>query len=176
MIQNHNPKDLELLKKRAKVLAQEEDDQLIDANFIEVTEFSLNSEQYGFESQFIGEVHNMIQYTKLPNTPDFVFGIMNIRSRIITIIDIKRFFGLEIQPVSGKEKVIILSNDDAEMGILVDSIEGVSKVEIKNLEVGLPTVLNVKAEFLLGIARDCLCVLDAEKILSSKRVVVNEEV
>ena len=80
-----------ILKERAKHLAKERKSKQKAGTYIEILTFELGSERYGIEVGEIQEVHPLLQYTQIPCTPAFVFGIINVRGRIISIIDPKKF-------------------------------------------------------------------------------------
>ncbi len=72
--------------------------------------------------------------------------------------------------------VIILSSGDMEFGILADDILGVSQVPVKDVQESLPTLTDIRAEYLKGVTKDRLTILDAKKILTDKNLIVHEEV
>ena len=82
-----------ILKRRAEILAREKAEKA-DEDSIEVVEFLLANEHYGIESHFIREVYPLKDYTPLPGVPSFVLGLVNVRGRILSVIDIKKFFDM----------------------------------------------------------------------------------
>jgi len=165
-----------ILRKRALTLSKEISTSDEDDQYIEVTEFYLATEWYGIETCYISEVHQLDDFTELPCTPDFVFGIMNIRGEIISVIDIKKFFGLPQRGISDLNKVIVLKNEGMKFGILVDEILGVSHISVNNLKFDLPTLTDIRSDYLMGVTIDRLTVLDGGKLLNNNRVIVHEEV
>ncbi len=134
------------------------------------------SELYGIENRYIREVYALKDFTPLPCTPSFVFGIINIRGRIVSVIDIKRFFDLPDRGLSDQNKVIVLSSSTMEFGILADEIRGVRNVLSKDVQAGLPTLTGIRLEYLLGVTEDRLIILDGGKLLTDKNLPVYEEV
>jgi purine-binding chemotaxis protein CheW len=169
-------KRTDILKSRADELAVELNEQEAVGNLIEVLEFILASEHYGIETNMISEVYPMKEYTPVPGTPDFVMGLINIRGRIVSVNDIRRFFDLPVKGLSDLNRVIVVQTPRMELGILADRIVGVRTVQADALQTSLPTLTGIRAEYLRGIALDGLIVLDVEKMVMDTQLVVNEEV
>jgi purine-binding chemotaxis protein CheW len=165
-----------ILKERAKALAVEPEEKETARQHIEILEFLLAYEKYGVETRHIREVFPMKELTPVPCTPPFVLGIINVRGQIISVIDIKRLFDLPEKGLTDLNKVIILRDKEMEFGILADVILGVVTVPLGHLQPGLPTLTGIREEYIKGITADRLVILDAEKLLSDKKVIVHEEV
>jgi purine-binding chemotaxis protein CheW len=169
-------KRTDILKNRADELAVELGELETVGNVIEVLEFILASENYGIETNLISEVYPMKEYTPVPGTPNFVMGLINIRGRIVSVNDIRRFFDLPVKGLSDLNRVIVVQTPRMELGILADRIVGVRSVQADALQTSLPTLTGIRAEYLRGIALDGLIVLDVEKMVMDTKLVVNEEV
>jgi purine-binding chemotaxis protein CheW len=141
---------------------------------VEVVEFVLGPEHYGIESCHIREIHPLSEFTPLPCTPAFVLGLVNVRGQILSIIDIKKLFDLPEKGLTDLNKVIVVHANQMEVGILADAIVGVRAVALEELQPALPTLTGIRAEYLKGITRDPMVVLDVEKILSDEKILVNE--
>jgi|SRR5882724_1218904 len=164
-----------VLRARARVLAaggkrEAESPDL----FLEVVEFVLGPEHYGIESRRIREIHALSDFTPLPCTPAFVLGLVNVRGRILSIINIKRLFDLPEKGLTDLNKVIVVHAGPMELGILADVILGLRSISAKEMHPGLPTLTGIRAEYLKGITKESLVVLDVEKILSDEKILVNE--
>lgn len=142
---------------------------------MEVVEFALASERYAFESQTVREVVSINELTPVPCTPHFVLGIINLRGQILSVIDIKRLFGLPEKGITQLNKVIVLSTDDMEFGVLADEVTGSVRVRSSSIKT-LPTLTGIREEFLKGVTGEGLVVLDALKLLKEKSIVVREAV
>jgi purine-binding chemotaxis protein CheW len=165
-----------ILKARAKVLAQEPKGEAVAEEYLEVVEFLLSYEKYGIESSYVREVYPMKELTLLPSTPSFVLGIINVRGQILSVIDLKKFFDLPGKGLTDLNKVIILHSDRMEFGILADGIMGVRDVSLNELQPSLPTLTGVREEYLKGVTRERMVILDAAKLLSDEKIIVHEEV
>lgn len=164
-----------ILQERAKALAREEQKPSTE-EAIEVVEFLLAQERYGIESAFIREVYPLREYTPLPGVPAFILGLLNVRGRILSVIDIRKFFALPEKGISDLNKVIIISSESMEFGILADAILGVRHIAKSELSRPLPALSGIGRDFIRGVADEYLVILDAFRILTDPSVVVYEEV
>lgn len=161
-----------ILKERAIALAREAKMETA-GSAIDVLEFDLAYERYGFELAYIREVCPLAELTPLPGTPDFVLGIVNVRGRVVSVIDIRKFFDLPDKGLSDLNKVVILTSDTREFGVLTDRIIGTRSLFTATLQESLPTLTDVRSQYLKGVTGERLIVLDAGKILRDEKLVVN---
>jgi len=172
-----------ILKKRAQALAQEPKKEEVE-EYIEVVEFLLSYEKYAIESSYVREIYPLKELTPLPCTPPFVLGIINVHGQIISVIDIKKFFELPEKGLSDLNKVIILHSgrpvlsrvEGMEFGILADVILGVRQIPHTDIQPSLPTLTGIREDYLKGVTGEQVVILDAEKLLSDKKITVHEEV
>jgi len=165
-----------ILMARTKALAREVKEEESAAEYLTVAEFMLANERYGIELNNIVEVYPLKDLTPMPCTPPFVLGIFNVRGQIQTIIDIKKLFDLPDKGLTDLNKVIIVHARGMEAGILADVILGIRSIPIKEIQPTLPTLTDIRAEYMKGVTGDQLIILDVEKIFSDERIIVNEEV
>jgi purine-binding chemotaxis protein CheW len=102
--------------------------------------------------------------------------LVNVRGQILSIIDIKKLFDLPEKGLTDLNKVIIVRADHMELGILADAILGVRCIAREELQPALPTQTGIREEYLKGITKDPLVVLDVERILSDEKILVNDGV
>ncbi len=165
-----------ILKARARVLARGPLTQVTESDHCELVEFSLACETYGVEMTYVRETRPLLEITPVPCTPPFVLGLINVRGRIISVIDIKRFFDLPEKGLTNLNKVIIMHDGEKEFGILVDSVLGVRTIPLVELQPSLPTLSGVREEYLKGVTRDRTVVLDGKKLLGDSKIIVHEEI
>lgn len=163
-----------ILKTRAKILAVESEKKAKTEEGIQVVEFLLACEKYAVASEYVREIHPLKEFTPIPCTPPFVLGIINVRGRILSVIDIKKFFDLPEKGLTDLNKVIILHSESMEFGILADAIIGVRNIAVSELQTSLPTLTGIREEYLKGVTKERTVILDAEKLLSDKSIVVHE--
>jgi purine-binding chemotaxis protein CheW len=165
-----------ILKARAQELARKPPPSIDPRELLEIVEFELAGERYGIEVTRISVVCALKELTPVPCTPDFVFGIINLRGAMHTVIDLKRFFDLPDSGLTELNQVLILESEDVRLGILADTILGVRTIRLAALESSLPNLSGIRASYLKGVTSGGLAVLDAAKILSDEALLVREEV
>jgi len=165
-----------VLRSRAKKLSQELESEGTDKEYLEILEFLLAQEAYAIETPFVREVYPMTELTPLPCTPVFVFGLINIRGQILTVMDMKKFFDLPERGITNLNKVIVVRKDAMELGILADEIIGIRNIPVNELQPPLSTMTGIQAEYLKGITGERLIVLDMERLLTDKKLIVQEEI
>ena len=165
-----------LLKARAQALAREpEKAQAADAQ-VEVLVFFLAHEKYAVESRHIREVYPLENLTPLPCTPPFVLGIVNLRGEIVSVLDIKKFFDLPETGLTDLNKVIVLQSGAMLFGILADTIVGVRRIPVAEIQPSLPTLAGIRERYLRGITPDRTVLIDAGKLLADEQIIVQEQV
>lgn len=164
-----------ILKARAQALAREPEEKAATGENLEVVEFLLAHERYGIESSYVQEVYLLKEVTPLPGTPPFVLGIINVHGQILSVIDIKKFFDLPEKGLTDLNKVIVIATEKLQLGILADVILGVQSIPLQHLQPSLPTLTGVRADYLRGVTMDRLVMLDVEKILSDKTIIVQQQ-
>jgi purine-binding chemotaxis protein CheW len=162
-----------ILQERARALATVSNE--TTAEKLELLEFLLAQEKYGVETSYVREVYPLKDLTPLPGTPPFVLGIINVRSEILSVIDVKKFFDLPERGVTDLNKVIIVEDGEMAFGIMADGIAGVRTIAIAEIQPPLHIFAGIQAEYLRGVTQERLVVLDAGKILSAKDLIVHEE-
>lgn len=164
-----------ILKARAHALAQEEAGDEAGER-IEVVEFLLAYETYAVESRYVREVYPLENLTPLPCTPAFVLGIVNVRGEMLSVIDIKKFFDLPEKGLTDLNKLIVLDSGVMRFGILADAIVEVRDIALSDIQPSLPTLSGIREEYLKGVTAGRTVVLDAEKLIADKRIIVQEQV
>jgi len=139
--------------------------------------FFLAKEEYGIEILKIKEIIGMMDITELPRTPDFVKGVINLRGKVIPIIDLRLKFGMT--EVEHTEKTCIIVVDikengvDLQIGIIVDSVSEVLNVATDELEDTPSFGADVNTDFILGMAKSkdkVRTLLEINKVLSTNEI------
>ena len=165
-----------ILQTRALTLAQEalSGEDLQDVT--EVLEFALAYERYAVETQYVNQVAMLEQLIPLPCTPDFVLGIVNLRGAILPVLDLKNFFELPVKGLTDLNKIIVLQSEKILFGILADEIVGVRNILLRDVQSSLPTLTGVRKDYLRGVTPERVTLLDAEKLLTSENIIVQEQI
>ena len=170
------PDAREILRARARALARPRESAVVAQASLELLEFRLAQECYALETRHVREVYPLRDLTPVPCTPPFVLGIVNVRGRITPVIDIKKFFDLPDKGLTDLHRVILVRGNDLELGLLADVIVGVRSIPVNSLQPSLPTLTDIRADYLKGVTAERLVVLDLDRILADPKIIVHEEV
>jgi purine-binding chemotaxis protein CheW len=105
-----------------------------------------------------------------------LLGIVNVRSRVLAVLDLKKFFGLPEQGLTDLHRIILVKGHDLELGLLADVVTSVRQVHADSLQPSLPTLTGIRAEYLKGVTDERLIVLDLDRVLADPKIIVNQEV
>ena len=171
-----NESEQAILKARAQALAKEPEKIVPASELLEIITFRLGGDTYGIESVYVREVYPLRDFTPLPGVPAFILGIINVRGQILSIVNLKVFFKLPGKGLGDLNKVIILHNNLMKFGLLADEIVGTASVLLSTLQLSLPTITGVGREFMKGITAENLIILDGDKLLNERKMIVHEEI
>lgn len=132
---------------------------------LEVLTFSLSNELYAIGSEHVAQVLPLNQYTPLPNTPAYVLGIVNVRGRIVSVLDLRVLFELPIGGLAERSFLLILHSAEMEFGLLIDRVLGVAQIRREALQGGPANLSGVRANYLLGVTSEQSTVLDGARLL-----------
>jgi purine-binding chemotaxis protein CheW len=166
----------QILRPRARALAQTSERPPITGASLELLEFRLAQERYALENRYVQEVCPLKGLTPLPCTPPFVLGVVNVRGRILPVFDLKRFFDLPATGLTNLHSIILVRGNDLELGLLADAIVGVRSLPADGLQPSLPTLTGVQGDYLKGVTAERLVVLDLARILADPKIIVHDEV
>ncbi|MCO6058012.1 chemotaxis protein CheW [Pseudomonas sp. MOB-449] len=140
--------------------------------WLEVLCFDLGQEVYAVEAQYVSAVLPLPQFTPLPGTPPFVLGIVNVRGHIVSVLDLRVFFELPMEGISDKNFLAVLRGPEMEFGLLVDRVQGITRIQRDSLQSSLANLTGIRANYLLGVTPDQWTVLDGARLLgdSSLRI------
>src|SRR6056297_679169 len=96
--------------------------------------FIINKQEFALEVDVIEMVEEYRSSTEVPNSKLFIEGLINLRGRIVPIVDLTKILGMNVEKNHNFEKVLILKIDDEEIGILVDVVNDVVNIDTENLE------------------------------------------
>ena len=139
----------------------------------QVLTFMLGSEEYGVDILRVQEIRGWDQATPIPNTPDFIRGVINLRGTIVPIVDLRLRLGMDAREYGPTTVVIVLkvlgSTRNRTMGVVVDAVSDVHVVS--NQQVRCPPGLSsIDNEFVQGLATvddKMLIVVDVDELLNS---------
>lgn len=133
--------------------------------------FQLAGETYGVNIGSVHEIIRMQEITKVPRTPDFVEGVINLRGRIIPVIDLRKRFYLPLQEKTQSSRIIVIEMDSVTVGMIVDSVSEVIRLPLNEIEPAPPMVGGVDATYLRGVGKrekGLIVLLDLNQVLKGE--------
>lgn len=135
---------------------------------IEFSTFYVGGALCGIDILNIQEINKNFEITKVPQASDYVEGILNLRGRIVTIIDLGKKLGLEPASKAKENRNIIVNSDDEHIGLLVDSIADVVLAKSSAIEPAPSNIGGVKGKFFEGVLKtetSLIGILDINEVL-----------
>jgi len=137
-------------------------------NELKVIVFQLKNEEYAIPVQQVRSIEKVQHITRVPRTPKFVKGVINLRGVVTPIIDLRERFGIEAIPFNEQTRIIIVALDDMEVGLIVDAANDVLDLPVKSIEPPPEVIEAVEADYIKGVAKvgkRLLILLHLEKVL-----------
>lgn len=136
--------------------------------------FFLAEEEYGLEILKVREIIGMLPVTKMPRTPEHVRGVVNLRGKVIPVIDLRLKFGLESKAQTEETCTIVVQAAGVDMGIIVDKVSEVLDITEKDIEDAPSFGSDVQTDYILGIGKmqgRVRILLDIDRVLSTSEIV-----
>ncbi|SDY71287.1 purine-binding chemotaxis protein CheW [Evansella caseinilytica] len=140
---------------------------------IKVIVFQLKNEEYGVEVEQVKSIERVQQITRVPNAPEFVKGVINLRGVVTPIIDLRSRFGIEEIDYSDSTRVIIVSMNEIEVGLIVDAANDVIDIPTAAIEPPPEVVGGYEANYIRGVAKlekRLLILLNLDKVLNTVEI------
>ena len=115
--------------------------------------FKLGQEEYGLDILMVQEIVRPLETTKLPNSPEYIMGIVNLREDVIPIIDLRRFFNLQTTDVTDESRVIVIKNDNNAFGIFVDEVHEVLRISKEQIKSNEELDQKINKLYIKGVAK-----------------------
>ena len=135
--------------------------------------FVLDGEEYGLEILKVREIIGVMDITKVPQTPDFVRGVINLRGKVIPVVDLRAKFNLPRIDYDEKTCIIVVDVGIL-MGIIVDTVQEVNNMPGCDIEPAPKLGTSVDTSFILGMGKvkdDVKILLDIDKVLTTEELV-----
>ena len=135
--------------------------------------FGLAGEEYGLEILRVREIMGVMDITAVPRTPDFVKGVINLRGKVIPVVDLRLKFGFEAIEHTDETCIIVVDVGEIEMGIIVDKVSGVLDIAEENIDDAPSFGNSVNTDFILGMGKSeerVTILLDISRVLTGDEV------
>ncbi|MCF6410589.1 chemotaxis protein CheW [Pseudalkalibacillus salsuginis] len=136
--------------------------------------FQLLDEEYGVDVHQVRSIERIQEITRVPRTPSFVKGVINLRGIVTPIIDLRSRFDLVETTYTDETRIVIVNVNDLEVGMIVDSANDVIDVPADSVEPPPKVVGGIEAEYLDGVAKlekRLLILLNLERVLNPEEII-----
>ncbi len=138
------------------------------APLLQLVSFHLGGEEYALEILRVQEIIRMMDLTRVPNSPDFVEGVINLRGKVIPVIGLRKRFGLGNKEYDKQTRIVVVEVAGTIVGFVVDAVNEVLRIPADTVEPP-PRLTKLDRELISGVGKlenRLLLMLDIEKLLS----------
>ncbi|MCT4533845.1 chemotaxis protein CheW [Halodesulfovibrio sp.] len=142
-----------------------------DDELMQLVTFSIGEEEFGVDILKVQEIIRTMEITKVPKAPDFVEGVINLRGKVIPIIDLRRRFGLSSKEHDKHTRIIVIEINNMIVGFVVDSVSEVLRIPASTVEPPPAVVAGMESEYISGVGKlqdRLLILLDLDRLLSNE--------
>lgn len=145
---------------------------------MKVVVFELMDKEYAIKVDAVHSIEKLMLITRIPKTPSYVRGVINLSGLVTPIVDLRDRFGIELKEVDDRTRIIIVSLEEYNVGLIVDAANDVMDIPIDLIEAQPEVVGTVESEFISGVAKvgkRLLVMLDLDRVLEPiKQVSIDE--
>lgn len=143
---------------------------MLDTDTLQFVVFRLGKEEYGFDVAIVREIHNIEEVAKVHRSASHIEGVINLRGKLLTVVNLRRRFGMEPNPAAGgSKKIVVVDATDAPVGFLVDEVLEVARFRKESVEKAPSYVASgIEAQYVIGIAKHedrLITLIDPLKVL-----------
>ncbi len=166
------PDPQQTLRRRARELAREIRPEQ-EGETLEVIEFRVGAQRLACEAAWIKEVFRLPRLVGVPGAPPFIAGVVNLRGRIVSVVDLRRFLGLENQ-AEEPGAVLLLAGAGMEFGLLAGRVEEARPILRRELAPPPSALPPERLRFLLGVLPDAVSLLDGRRLLGAPEMRIEQ--
>ncbi len=158
-------------------MSKNEESKKDQKELLQLVSFKIGDEEFGVDILSVQEINRMSQITKVPNTPEFIEGVINLRGRIIPVIDLRVKLGMIRKEHSKNTRIVVVELKGQTIGFIVDEVSEVLRIPKEITEAPPDMVGGVNSDYITSIGKledRLLILLDLEKILSTSEFNVLE--
>lgn len=145
---------------------------------MKVVVFELMDKEYAIKVDVVHSIEKLMLITRIPKTPSYVRGVINLSGLVTPIVDLRDRFGIELKEVDDQTRIIIVSLEEYNVGLIVDAANDVMDIPIELIEAQPEVVGTVESEFISGVAKvgkRLLVMLDLDRVLEPIKQVATDE-
>ncbi|NUN70909.1 MAG: chemotaxis protein CheW [Bacteroidetes bacterium] len=137
---------------------------------LQLVSFNIGEEEFGVDILKVQEINRMVEVTRVPNAPEYVDGVINLRGKVIPIIDLRRRFGMARKEKDKNTRIIVVELSGKVLGFVVDAVSEVLRIPQSVTEQPPSIVAGIDAEYITAIGKlenRLLILLDLDRVLNT---------
>lgn len=141
-----------------------------DGKILQLVTFKLDNEEFAVDILKVQEINKMTDITRIPNAPPFVEGVINLRGKIIPVVDLRKRLGFEGRSFGKSTRIIVVELEGMVLGFIVDSVSEVLRISESTVEPPPSLVSGMESEYIEGIGKlenRLLLLLELKKVFIS---------
>ena len=141
--------------------------------------FVLGNEEYGIEILRVREIIGLMEITTVPQTPDYMKGVINLRGKVIPVIDLRLKFSMQEEDHTQETCVIVVEVNSTSIGLIVDSVSEVSDISSEEIEEAPSFGQSIDTDFITGLGKvkdKVIIMLDIGVVLSAEELEITENI
>ena len=144
----------------------------VSAQLLQLVSFSVANEEYGLDILRVQEIIRTQQLTRVPNLPEYVEGVINLRGKVIPVIALRRRLGLEPMETDKNTRIVVVDVHGQTIGFIVDAVSEVLRISSETVE-PTPRIGQVEREYIAGVGKldsRLLLMLDLERLMNQAEI------
>ncbi len=143
----------------------------MNEELIQLVSFKISKEEFGVDILKVQEIIRMMKVTKVPNAPDYVDGVVNLRGKVIPVVDLRKRLGMQIKEHDKNTRIIVIELTDKTIGFIVDEVNEVLRIPKSITEPPPKMVAGINSEYITAVGKledRLLILLDLEKVFGKE--------
>jgi purine-binding chemotaxis protein CheW len=140
---------------------------------LHLVSFTIAQEEFGLDILKVREINRVVEFTRVPNAPEFISGVINLRGKVIPIVNLRTRFGFPRKESDKNTRIVVVEISGKTVGFIVDAVREVLRISSSVIEPPPPMVAGIGSEYITGVAKlenRLLILLDLERILLQREL------
>ncbi len=140
---------------------------------LQMVSFNIGNEEFGVDILKVQEINRMVEITKVPQAPSYVDGVINLRGKVIPIVDLRKRFNLEPKEHDQNTRIVVVNINSRTIGLVVDAVSEVLRLEANTIEPPPEIVTGINSKYIKGVAKledRLLMFLDLTKVIDISEI------
>jgi purine-binding chemotaxis protein CheW len=146
---------------------------MANGDILQLVTFNLANEEFGVDITRVQEINRMMDITKIPNAPEFIEGVVNLRGKIVPVVDLRKKLGFPEKEHDKSTRIMVVEVNGMVLGFIVDSVSEVLRIPESTIEPPPSLVSGVESDYLNGVGKlddRLLLLINLEKVIKTDQL------